>query len=171
MEELILVDESDYEVGWCEKVECHLGWGKLHRAFSVFIFNSKGELLIQRRAEGKMLWPGFWSNSCCSHPRRGEDIENAAARRIVEELGVACSLRYVYKFKYAASFEDMGSEREVCSVFVGRCDDEVAVDVDEISEFCWIKIDDLLKDVSLNSGKYTPWFLKELEELKKMGEI
>ena len=171
MEELILVNEDDSEVGFCDKVACHVGSGKLHRAFSVFIFNSKGELLIQRRAEGKMLWPGFWSNSCCSHPRRGEDIEDAAARRTVEELGIACSLRYICKFRYAANFEDVGSECEVCSVFVGRCDDEIVVDSDEISDFCWIGKADLLDDVFSNSEKYTPWFLKELEELKKRDEI
>lgn len=171
MEELILVDEEDCEIGFCEKVACHVDLGKLHRAFSVFIFNSKGELLIQKRAEGKMLWPGFWSNSCCSHPRRGEEIENAASRRIVEELGIACGLRYVYKFRYMAQFEDEGSEREICSVFVGKCDDDVVVDSEEISDFCWIGVNELFRDVFSNPEKYTSWFLKELEELKKKGEI
>ncbi len=169
MEELILVDEDDFEIGFGEKVACHVGLGKLHRAFSVFIFNSKGELLIQRRAHEKMLWGGFWSNSCCSHPRRGEEIEDAAARRIVEELGIACSLRYVYKFRYNAGFENIGSEREVCSVFVGLCDNEPIVDMDEISDFRWVRISELFYDVSENAGKYTPWFLEELEELKKRG--
>ncbi len=171
IDELILVDENDFEVGFKEKFACHVGTGVLHRAFSIFIFNSKGELLIHKRADEKMLWPRFWSNSCCSHPRRNESVEDATSRRIVEELGIACSLRYVYKFKYAAHFEDIGSEREICLVFIGRCDDEVVVDDEEISDFCWIEIDDLLQDISLNSGKYTPWFRLELEELKKRGEI
>ncbi len=171
IDELILVDENDFEIGFKEKFACHIGFGILHRAFSVFIFNSKGELLIQKRADEKMLWNGFWSNSCCSHPRRDEDIKDAAARRIVEELGIACSLRYIYKFNYAANFESVGSEREVCSVFIGRCDDEVVVDSDEISDFRWIKIPDLLQDIFLNSEKYTPWFKLEVEELQKKGEI
>ncbi len=171
MEELILVDEDDCEVGFREKVACHIGDGILHRAFSVFIFNSKGELLIQRRALDKMLWGGFWSNSCCSHPRRGEEIEDAAARRIVEELGIACGLRYIYKFRYAAVFGNEGSEREVCSVFVGRCDDEVVVDTEEVSDFRWIGVDELFCDVSSGPENYTPWFLKEIKELREKGEI
>ena len=171
IDELILVDEEDSEVGFLDKISCHLGFGVLHRAFSVFIFNSKGELLLQRRAEGKMLWPGFWSNSCCSHPRRGESIEDAASRRIVEELGIACCLRYVYKFRYSALFDSVGSECEVCSVFIGRCDDEVVVDDAEVSEFCWMGVDDLIRDVSLNPDRYTPWFRLEIEKLRKLGEI
>lgn len=170
-DDLILVDEDDCEVGFEEKIACHLGAGFLHRAFSVFIFNSKGELLIQKRADGKMLWPGFWSNSCCSHPRRGEEIEDAASRRIVEELGIACGLRYVYKFRYAAAFDDVGSEREVCSVFVGRCDDEVVVDDCEVSDFRWISAEELFRDVVVNGEKYTPWFRMELGEMRKLGEI
>jgi len=171
MEELILVDNNDCEIGFKEKFACHLGSGFLHRAFSVFIFNSKGEVLIQKRASEKMLWPGFWSNSCCSHPRKGESIEDAASRRIVEELGIACSLRFVYKFFYSANFKQEGSEREVCSVFIGVCDDEVVVDDKEIDDFCWINVDTLFRDVLLNSYKYTPWFLLELEELRKRGEF
>lgn len=170
-DDLILVDEEDCEVGFMEKVACHVGWGKLHRAFSVFIFNSKDELLIQKRAEGKMLWGGFWSNSCCSHPRKGEAIEDAASRRIVEELGIACGLRYVYKFRYAAGFEDVGSEKEVCSVFVGWCDDEPVLDLDEVSEFRWISSEDLFREVLEDCDRFTPWFLQEIEELKKKGEI
>lgn len=171
MEELILVDENDSEIGFEEKIACHLGSGMLHRAFSVFIFNTKGELLIQKRADEKMLWPGFWSNSCCSHPRRDEDIMDAAARRIVEELGIACSLNFIYKFNYAASFEDIGSEREACHVFSGICDDEIVANDDEISDFRWIRICDLLEDASANPQKYTPWFLKELAELRKRQKI
>jgi len=167
LDDLILVDENDCEVGFREKFSCHVGFGVLHRAFSIFIFNGRGELLIQQRARGKMLWPGFWSNSCCSHPRRGEEIENAVARRLVEECGIACGLRYVYKFKYSAQFNKAGSENEVCSVFVGRCDDEVVVDPDEVESFRWVKIEDLLRDILENPEKYTPWFKMEIEELKK----
>jgi len=171
IDELILVDENDCEVGFKEKVACHVGGGVLHRAFSVFIFNSKSELLIQKRAEGKMLWGGSWSNSCCSHPRRGEEIENAASRRIVEELGIACGLKYVYKFMYSAAFGNAGSERELCSVFVGRCDDDAVANEDEVQDFCWIGVDDLFLDVSRNPEKYTPWFLKEIAELRRREEM
>lgn len=165
-----MVDEDDVEIGFKEKVACHVGRGFLHRAFSVFILNSKGELLIQKRADGKMLWPGFWSNSCCSHPRRGEEIENAVARRLVEECGIACSVRYVYKFCYSARFDD-DSENEVCSVFVGRCDDEIVVDYDEISDFKWISISDLLGDIGVHPNDYTPWFKMEIQELRRRNLI
>ena len=169
-DDLILVDMDDVEIGFKEKVACHVGRGFLHRAFSVFIFNSNGELLIQKRAAGKMLWPGFWSNSCCSHPRRGEDIENAVARRLVEECGIACDVEYAYKFCYSAEF-DGGSENEVCSVFIGRCDDKVVVDCDEISEFKWIGISDLLEDIETRTNDYTPWFKMEIEGLRKRNLI
>jgi len=164
-DDLILVDEADCEVGFCEKIACHVGMGKLHRAFSVHIFNSRGELLIHRRAMEKMLWGGFWTNSCCSHPRRGESLENGVARRVVEELGIACSLKCIYKFRYAERFEEVGSEREVCSVFVGTCDDEPVVDPEEIIEVKWIGCEELLEDIGINPEKYTPWFKLELEEL------
>ena len=113
---LILVDSSDRETGQLDKSACHDGEGQLHRAFSVFIFNDAGELLIQQRAADKRLWPSFWSNSCCSHPRAGEAIDDAAERRCQQELGIAASLTFLYKFEYQAAYEDIGSERELCSV-------------------------------------------------------
>lgn len=170
-DELILVDEEDFEVGSCEKFACHLGEGKLHRAFSVWIANCRGEVLITRRANCKMLWGGFWSNACCSHPRVGETLENAAARRMVEELGIACGLRFVYKFMYSAAFEDVGSEREVCSVFVGVCNDLPGCDIDEISEYRFIGIEDLAREVADFPKRFTPWFLREFEELRRRNFV
>ena len=130
---LILVDEEDREVGSCEKVDCHIGDGKLHRAFSVFLFNPNGELLIQQRSEQKMLWPLIWANSCCSHPRLGEDTFDAAHRRIREELGVSCELQYLYKFVYHASYGTTGSEHENCWVFAGHFDGNLDINPDEIA--------------------------------------
>jgi len=166
-DDLILVDEEDCEVGCCEKVACHLGRGKLHRAFSIWILNSCGEVLIARRAGCKMLWGGFWSNSCCSHPRVGESLEGACVRRTVEELGISCALDFVYKFMYSARFGDVGSEREVCSVFVGVCDDLPMLDVDEVSEFRFVSLESLVEEVRVFQGRFTPWFLVELVELLK----
>ena len=97
---LILVDREDNELGFSSKAACHSGTGLLHRAFSVFIFNSSGQVLLQQRSEQKDLWNLYWSNSCCSHPRKGEQIENAAHRRMVEELSIDCELHYLYKFFY-----------------------------------------------------------------------
>ena len=105
---LILVDENDKETGSCEKVDCHVGQGKLHRAFSVFLFNPEGKILLQQRSQNKMLWGGYWANSCCSHPRHGENTDDAAIRRIQEELGVNCELQYLYKFVYHAEFGEIG---------------------------------------------------------------
>jgi isopentenyl-diphosphate delta-isomerase len=166
-DELILVNAQDEIIGFREKEKCHLNNGTLHRAFSIFIFNSKGELLLQQRGKYKMLWSLFWSNTCCSHPRRGETIENAAARRIVEECGIACELKRIYKFKYSSKFNDIGSENEICHVFIGRNDDDPVVAPEEIENWKWIKINELLADVSNNPKRYTPWFKLELEELGK----
>ncbi|MDH3353118.1 MAG: isopentenyl-diphosphate Delta-isomerase [Nanoarchaeota archaeon] len=167
IDELILVDEKDQEIGYKGKLACHIEKGLLHRAFSIFIFNSKKELLIQQRAKEKMLWPLFWSNSCCSHPRKGEAIENAAARRLVEECGIACELKYIYKFQYSAQFKDEGSENEVCSVFIGKSNTEINPNPDEIKDYKWIKVDNLLKNIKTNPELYTPWFKLEIAELKK----
>ncbi len=119
-EALILVDEADREVGHLSKAQCHDGQGVLHRAFSLLIFNAKGELLLQQRAAAKRLWPLYWSNSCCSHPRRAETMEAAIHRRLYEELGVRCPLQFLFKFQYQAQFDAAGAEHELCSVFIGR---------------------------------------------------
>jgi len=162
---LILVDADDNEIGSCEKVDCHLGDGQLHRAFSVFLFNPDGELLIQQRAANKMLWGGYWANSCCSHPRVGEDTLTAAHRRIHEELGVACELRYLYKFVYQARFGDIGSEHENCWVFAGHFDGEVNINPDEISDWRFIKPAELTRDIASNGDAYTPWLKLEWQQI------
>ena len=100
MDRLILVDEKDQGVGYLSKARCHEGRGVLHRAFSLLIFNAGGELLIQQRSSSKRLWPLYWSNSCCSHPRGSETMEAATRRRLREELGISCPLRFLFKFQY-----------------------------------------------------------------------
>ncbi len=165
---LILVDSNDVEVGFESKQKCHNGAGLLHRAFSVFLFNFKGELLLQKRASVKRLWPNFWSNSCCSHPRKGEETDAAAVRRTQEELGITgVSIDWVYKFEYQAHFEDAGTEHELCHVFVGRSDAEVVVDPAEISETKWIKPDALDRDIASRPEIYSPWFKMEWAELRE----
>src|SRR5579863_2464449 len=109
-ESLILGDPADREVGYMSKTECHQGRGTLHRAFSLLIFNERGELLLQQRSAAKRLWPLFWSNSCCSHPRGEETMEAATQRRMREELGITCALRFLYKFQYQAQFDATGAE-------------------------------------------------------------
>ena len=160
-EELILVDEADNEIGFLSKAECHDGDGRLHRAFSVFLFDTRGRLLLQQRGSSKRLWPGFWSNSCCSHPRRGETMEVATMRRLQEELGVDSDLEFVYKFSYHASFGEPGSENELCSVFLGRCTQEVLPNMTEIDAIRFVSADDLATEMDAAPEHFTPWFKKE----------
>ena len=164
-EELILVDEDDREQGHMSKAACHDGAGILHRAFSAFLFNADGELLLQRRADSKRLWPGYWSNSCCSHPRRGESMELATARRLDEELNLAADLSFVYKFRYQAPFGELGSEHELCHVFLGRIDDDVQANAEEIAAIRFVGADALNEELSEYPERFTPWFKLEWEAL------
>ena len=158
---LILVDEADQGVGHLSKVLCHEGSGILHRAFSLLIFNAGGELLIQQRSASKRLWPLYWSNSCCSHPRSAETMESAIHRRLHEELGVRCPLHFLFKFQYQAQFDATGAENELCSVFIGRSTDSVKIDAQEIHAWRWINPDHLQAEMAQAAGNFTPWF--ELE--------
>lgn len=165
---LVLVDEEDNELGTEEKGKCHLGVGILHRAFSVFIFNEKEELLVQQRSESKMLWPLYWSNTCCSHPRRGEDNKSAAERRLIEECGIKSDLKYLYRFQYRARYENVGSENELCAVFIGYSDGEtMKFDPSEVAAFKWISIENLITEMEETPEKFTPWFKMEMKELVK----
>lgn len=165
-EPLVLVDTSDQIVGHLDKSSCHDGEGVLHRAFSLFIFNARGELLMQRRHASKRLWPGFWSNSCCSHPRQGETMEDAVQRRCEQELGFRTPLHYLYKFEYHARFGDLGSEHELCSVYVGNFDGEPEFNNTEISEIRWISAADLDAALEQTPDQFTPWFKIEWQRLR-----
>ena len=166
-EELILVDEDDTVIGHLDKGACHDGDGVLHRAFSIFIFSDTGKLLLQQRSPEKRLWPGFWSNSCCSHPRRGEDMGAALERRLDDELGMRSELHFLYKFSYHARFGDVGSEREVCSVYAGRSTDEVRPNAHEIAAWRWISAADLDREMRARPEDFTPWFLQEWQEVRR----
>jgi isopentenyl-diphosphate delta-isomerase len=166
-EMLILVDAADNEVGHMSKRLCHDGGGTLHRAFSLLIFNGRGELLLQRRAATKRLWPHYWSNSCCSHPRRSESIAAATQRRLREELGLGCALQFLYKFQYQVQFDTLGAENELCSVFIGRSDTDPSVDQREISAWRWIGPEALARELAADGEgvKFTPWFRLEWERV------
>lgn len=167
MENVILVDENDNQIGLEEKMKAHLGNGTLHRAFSIFVFNNKKEILLQQRAKEKMLWPMYWTNTCCSHPRESEEYQEAGQRRLKEELGFTCNLEYIGKFQYQANYKDIGSENELCSVLVGEYDGEVNIDPKEVNDFRWVDFKELKKDVLENPDNYTPWFKIELDKFFK----
>ena len=160
-ETLILVDEQDQAVGQASKIDCHLGDGKLHRALSLHVVTSDGQVLLQRRSAQKMLWPGFWSNSCCSHPRAGEDIADAVRRRAREELGLDVEAEYLYKFQYRAAYLDVGHENELCSVFVAYSDDVPQPNSNEIDDCRYVAIDALESLIAADPEQYTPWFRQE----------
>jgi len=163
---LILVDDADREVGYLSKRACHDGAGILHRAFSLLIFNEQGELLLQQRGASKRLWPLYWSNSCCSHPRRSESLETAIHRRLREELGMSCRLQFLFKFRYQAQFDAGGSEQELCSVFIGRSRDPVRSDPAEIHAWRWIAPGALQAELArAGQEKFTPWFRMEWERV------
>ena len=161
LDSLILVDAADRDIGRLGKAQCHEGRGVLHRAFSLLIFNDDGELLIQQRAATKRLWPLYWSNSCCSHPRFGESMDAAVHRRLYEELGVSCVLRFLYKFEYQAQFDATGSEHELCSVFIGRCAGPLRIDPREIAAWRWIGPQALASEMGRDGAAFTPWFILE----------
>ena len=166
-ESLILVDEADREVGHASRARCHEGRGLLHRAFSLFVFNDRGELLIQQRAGGKRLWPLYWSNSCCSHPRRAESMDVAIHRRLQEELGIACPLHFLFKFKYQAQFDGAGAEHELCSVFIGRSNETVRANQAEVAAWRWIAPEGLDAEMHERSGRFTPWFVQEWARIRR----
>lgn len=165
-EPLILVDSEDRQTGCLSKADCHDGDGVLHRAFSIFLFDDEGRLLLQKRAAGKRLWPGYWSNSCCSHPRDGESTEVAAGRRLEDELHTGSELQFVYRFIYQAAFGELGAEHELCHVFLGRVDGDPSANDTEIEALRYVSAADLDREFSATPNAFTPWFKLEWERLK-----
>jgi isopentenyl-diphosphate delta-isomerase len=164
---LILVDESDRVVGHLSKGACHDGEGVLHRAFSLFVFNRSGELLLQQRSPEKRLWPLFWSNSCCSHPREGETMDGAVQRRLRQELQISSELQFLYKFQYQASYGDVGSENEMCWVYVGVTDDEVWPNPNEVGDHRWVTPARLDDEMDATPDIFTPWFRMEWRRVRE----
>jgi isopentenyl-diphosphate delta-isomerase len=156
-EKVILVDKNDNQVGLMPKLEAHEK-GVLHRAFSIFIFNSKYELLLQKRASSKYHSGGLWTNTCCSHPREGEDTLDAANRRLDEEMGIKTSLRKVYDFIYKAELDNQLTEHEFDHVFYGVFDNDPILNKDEAEDFKWVDMETLNNDIIKNEENYTVWF-------------
>ena len=157
MENVILVDEKDNQVGLMPKLEAHQK-GLLHRAFSVFIFNSDYKLLLQKRASSKYHSGGLWTNTCCSHPRDGEDIIDAANRRLNEEMGIKTSLRKVFDFIYTAELDNNLIENEFDHVFYGVYNTDPILNKEEAEDYKWIEMETLKNDIENNTDQYTVWF-------------
>lgn len=156
-EEVILVDRNDRPIGSKSKLLAHRD-GDLHRAFSVFLFNDNGELLLQKRAISKYHSGGLWSNTCCSHPRIAEDTLAAAQRRLNEEMGLDLDLDHAFSFTYRVQFESGLWEHEYDHVFFGNFNGQPIADPDEVSDWKWMSMTDLEQDINRNPHVYTFWF-------------
>lgn len=163
-DQVILVDEMDRPVGVDEKMAAHRA-GSLHRAISVFVFDAKGRLLLQRRAAAKYHSGGLWSNTCCSHPRPNEGNGDAARRRLQEEMGIACELFEVFGFVYRAELPDGLIEHEYDHVFFGGCSARPSPDPEEADDWKWMDMVDLCADVKKNPGTYSFWLAACLDKV------
>jgi isopentenyl-diphosphate Delta-isomerase len=168
--EIILVNDSDEEIGTGEKLMVHQE-GLLHRAFSILVFNNNNELLIHQRTGHKYHSGNLWTNTCCGHPNAGEEINDAAHRRLGEEMGFDTSLDFLYKFQYRAQFENALVENEIDHVFVGNYDADFIVNPEEVADYKWVTIEFLLEDVAENPEKYTFWFKEILKSEDFMAYI
>jgi len=170
MEFVILVDENDGQIGLMEKMEAHEK-GLLHRAFSVFLFNSKGEMLLQQRAISKYHSGGLWTNTCCSHPREGEETITAAHRRLEEEMGFDCKIEKAFDFIYKSALDNELTEHELDHVFIGEYEGNIIPNPEEVEGYKYISISELTKDVAENSDDYTEWFKICLEEVLRRVDL
>jgi isopentenyl-diphosphate delta-isomerase len=167
MEDLVvLVDENDNQIGTEEKMKAHQN-GNLHRAFSIFIFNDKEELLLQQRALSKYHSPGLWTNTCCSHPRPTEQTLDAAHRRLKEEMGFDCDLEEIFSFKYKTVFDNGLTEHEYDHVFIGKYNNDPKINSLEVNAYKWVNLSWLEKDIKNHSEIYTSWLKICFENLLK----
>ncbi len=157
MEQVILVNELDEEIGSMGKMEAHQK-GILHRAFSILLFNSGDEVLLQKRAKPKYHSGGLWTNTCCSHPLPGESMEAATRRKLMQEMGIDLVPEFAFKFQYKVNLDKGLIEHEYDHVFIGRYDDEPIVNPKEVEDWKFVSIDELIDDMKKNPESYTSWF-------------
>ncbi len=168
-EYVVLVDQMGREIGTQEKMQAHRE-GRLHRAFSIFVFNAVGELLLQRRARTKYHSGGLWTNTCCSHPRPGENYYHAARRRLNEEMGFDCELTGLFSFIYRIQFENNLFEHELDQVFVGHYNGQPTPNPDEVENWKWVNISALKQDVQETPENYTYWFKLTLDRVVEQSQ-
>jgi isopentenyl-diphosphate Delta-isomerase len=164
--QVILVDEQDQLLGSCEKMEAHRK-GLLHRAFSVFVFNRKGEMLLQQRAMNKYHSGGLWTNACCSHPALGESTDTAVHRRLVEEMGFDTPAHKLFDFVYKADFENGLTEYEFDHVYSGEYDGEIRCNPDEVMDYCFKPMHAIAESLQTRPGLYTAWFQLAFPKIEK----
>lgn len=164
MEYVVLVDEHDKAIGLMEKQAAHDG-PHLHRAFSIFIFNSNGELLMQQRAFSKYHSPGLWTNTCCSHPRDGETLDEATSRRLTEEMGMHCEMKEAYTFIYQAPVGQGLTEHELDHVWIGHSDEIPYLNKEEVESWKYMSLADIAADIQSQPQNYTEWFKITFETL------
>lgn len=157
-QEVILVNEHDQQLGTIGKMEAHRK-ALLHRAFSVFIFNSKGEMLLQQRAATKYHSGGLWTNACCSHPSPGEDTGIAARRRLLEEMGFVTGLTRIFEFIYRADFDNGLTEYEYDHVYTGVYEESIEPNKEEVNDYCYKSLEEIASSLQMHSQKYSSWFL------------
>lgn len=170
---VVLVNERDVETGFMPKMEAHEK-GLLHRAFSVFVFNSKGELLLQQRASTKYHSPALWSNTCCSHPYPGEEVHDAARRRLREEMGFTCSLHKVFDFVYKAQVDRGLTEHEFDHVFFGTTNTYPKINQEEVRDWKYVSLESLEQDIKKFPQDYTEWLkivFDRVLRFKKDGHV
>lgn len=154
-EQILVVNENDEVVGLDTKENCHLGNGILHRAITIFIISNKNEILLSKRSALKKLWPNFWDTSCSTHVCQDEAYEQAGERRLKEELGFSCELKFVSKFQYQAKFQNIGSENEICTLLIGNYTGDINPNPDEVSNYKWVSIEQLKNEI--NNADISPW--------------
>lgn len=169
-QKVILVDNNDNQIGVEDKLSAHQNGARLHRAFSVFIFNSKAQTLLQQRASTKYHAPLIWANACCSHPYPGEDTLTAAHRRLREELGMDCDLDEVFSFIYKAPVGNNLVEWEYDHVFFGLTDEQPQINKAEVETFEWVSMNKLTSVIEADSKNYAPWLRMALDRVKKKYE-
>ena len=165
-EQVILVNERDEEIGLMPKMEAHEK-AVLHRAFSVFVLNKKGELMLQQRAADKYHSPLLWTNTCCSHQRKGESNLEAGKRRLQEEMGFSCELKELFSFIYKAPFDNGLTEHELDHVMIGHYEDAPVINRDEVEDFKWMTLSNVKNDIATNPSNYTAWFKIIFEKFYK----
>lgn len=169
MEYVILVDEQDNEIGTMPKMDAHIK-GELHRAFSIFIFNEKNEMLLQQRADSKYHSGGLWTNACCSHPRPQENLMEAANRRLFEELGFTTTLNKIFDFTYHASFDNGLVENEFDHVFEGVHTGQINANAEEVKDYAYRNLDEIENEIIRNPHQFTAWFAIAFPKVKQWKE-